>query len=238
MKKSIISFGCCPLEEVAYLDNTTEKFQVFTYPIPQLALKKFLKRASKIQILEQGDPYGYRKIRELATNLSNISSECGFVPDNSENYIISDNYKKLFKAIKSLDPQIVVGDLGEYTKDTLNTIEACLCLGSSISIGLGASLGEASPVFVVIGDGAFLHSGKDVIPEVLKRKADLNVIVICNGGAKVTGGQEIPGELLHQPKGVNTYMANYCDTSEKKFVEMLNKMSNDKKVSVLYLSTK
>ncbi len=129
----------------------------------------------------------------------------------------------------------VVGDLGEYTQDTLDTIDACLCFGSSLSVGMGGFLAGAKNVISVIGDAAYLHSGKNVIPEAIKRKIPIKAIVICNGGSQGTGGQEIPGDLFYQPKGVEKYILDYKKAKIIDFEKILRKIMKSTTVSVLYI---
>mgnify|MGYP001591172598 FL=1 len=141
----------------------------------------------------------------------------------------------MFKALAKIKNRVVVGDLGEYTKDTLDSINGCLCFGSSISVGLGFSLSSKRTVFSIIGDAAYLHSGKNVIPELLKRELSANIIVISNGGSQGTGGQEIPGDLYYQPKEVEIYKKKYENTTCAEFEAVLKTMNKSNKVSVLYL---
>ena len=141
----------------------------------------------------------------------------------------------LFLAIKKVRPSFVVGDLGEYTQDTLSTIDACLCFGSSISVGIGAILGGAKSVLSVIGDGAYLHSGKNVIPEAIKRNCPIKLIVICNRGSQGTCGQKIPGDLFYQPQEVEKYTLTYNAAKTINFERILRKMLISNHVSILYI---
>lgn len=233
VKKLLLSFGCNLIEEEKYLNEGFKKLQIFTYPIPD-NIRSLINHSRKVVVLEQGDGFAREKITVLSSN-KKIGVNFGKIPDRSSGYIVSNNYKKLFSAIKKVRPLFVVGDLGEYTQDTLDTIDACLCFGSALSVGMGEILAGAKNVISVIGDGAYLHSGKNVIPEAIKRGIPLKTIIICNGGCKGTGGQEVPGELFYQPKDVEKYFLKYQETRTNEFEKTLRRMLKSHSVSVLYV---
>jgi len=233
-KKLVVSFGCNSKEEKEYLDNNFKKLQIFTYPIPE-NIQDLVRNANEVVVLEQGDKFAYEKIMTFASIRRRFTSNSGFIPDESDGYIISDNYRKLFLAIQKVNPAFVVGDLGEYTQDTLDTIDVCLCFGSSLSVGMGGILAGAKNAISVIGDGAYLHSGKNVIPEAVKRKTPVKAIVICNGGCQSTGGQEIPGDLFYQPPEVEKYIMDYKMAKIVDIEKILRKIINTDAVSVLYI---
>lgn len=232
--KLLLSFGPNKAEEKRYLNQGFKKIQLFTYPFPKL-INDRMKMAKKIVILEQGDKFAYEKVFMQDSRSVDIESNTGIIPDKSSGYIISNNYRKLFLAVKKVRPSFVVGDLGEYTQDTLSTINACLCFGSSISVGIGAILGGAKSTLSIIGDGAYLHSGKNAIPEAIKRNCPVKLIVICNGGSQGTGGQEIPGDLFYQPQEVEKHALIYNTAKTIDFERILRKMLMSSRVSVLYI---
>lgn len=232
-KTYLLVFGCCLSEQKKYFGEDVIKIQLFTYPIPK-TINQLLRNSNGIRVLEQGNSFAYEKVLNLTVSNSQIERNSGFIPDKSDGYIVSDNYEKLFSAIKEVKPSIIVGDLGEYTKDTLDTIDACLCFGSSISVGIGCITAGFKNVFSITGDSAYLHSGKNSIPEAIERNAPIKVVVLCNGGSRGTGGQKIPGDLYYQPYNVQTFQLNYKDP----VVEIKNVLRDMKKyngVSVLYL---
>lgn len=232
-EKLILSFGCNSSEEKKYSKKGYSKLQLFTYPIPN-KVKKLMNNAKNLVVLEQGNKFAYEKIEALAFTKKSVSNN-GTIPDKSSNYIITDNYKKLFSAIEKVKSLFIIGDLGEYTQDTLDSIDACLCFGSSISVGMGSILAGEKNVISIIGDAAYLHSGKNAIPEAINRKIPLRVIVICNGGSQGTGGQEIPGDLYDQPKEVKVFKRNYGNTSKFEFEKLIKLMCKSSNPNVLYL---
>uniref|UniRef100_A0A831YSJ1 Thiamine pyrophosphate enzyme TPP-binding domain-containing protein n=1 Tax=candidate division WWE3 bacterium TaxID=2053526 RepID=A0A831YSJ1_UNCKA len=233
--RGAISFGRCARELNDFNKEDGDILRIFTYPIPERRVKEFAKGKEILTVFEQGDNFGEEKIR-AALEKQETTSNTGIIPNQSGKYIISEHYEKLFRALKAVEPDIVIGDLGEYTQDTLESIDACLCFGSSLSVGAGALIGGAKKVFSITGDAAYLHSGKNVIPEILERKIPLKVIVICNSGSQGTGGQHIPGDLFYQPEPVEKYSVEYRKTGLNEFVGVLAKMSKSKSLSVLYVS--
>lgn len=232
-KIHLLVFGCCLSEQKKYLKEDVAKIQLFTYPIPKI-INQLVRNSNGIRILEQGSTFAYEKILSLTVDNLQIKINSGSIPDKSDEYIVSKNYEKLFSAIKEVEPSIVVGDLGEYTKETMDTIDVCLCFGSSISVGIGCITAGFKNVFSITGDAAYLHSGKNSIPEAIERNAPIKVIVLCNGGSRGTGGQKIPGDLYYQPHNVQTLKLNYKD-SVIEMINVLREMMKYKGVSVLYL---
>lgn len=231
--KIVLSFGCNKEEEKQYVKAGTRIIHLYTYPIP-VSLYSDVRSIKKVVVVEQGTNFAYKQIvsQNEAVKLKSLT---GFIPDKSKGYIISSSYEKLFLALKGVGPSYVVGDLGEYTKDTLNSVNACLCFGSSISVAIGGLLGGSKKIVSIIGDAAYLHSGKNSIAEALVRKLPACIIVICNGGSQGTGGQEIPGDLYYQPKDVQKNIVDYRKTSKVDFMRIFRTMLDSDCVSVLYV---
>ena len=233
-KKQLLVFGCCKTEESKCIKEGYSKTQVITYPFPKL-IGQFINKSSELVVLEQGDNFACRKVFERESHNFQIKSDTGFVPDVSKGYIRTANYEKLFTALKEIKKGLLIGDLGEYTKDTFDSIDAVLCFGSSVGVGIGCLLSGQKNVFSITGDGAYLHSGKNSIVEALDKNLPLKIIIICNGGSQGTGGQHIPGELYYQPKGVKVFKLNYKKADKLAITKVLKSMTKEKNVSVLYL---
>lgn len=221
-----ISFGCCNVD-------STNAFQVFTYPLPSFLVNN---TSNNINTFEQGDSYGTQKL-SIGIPKYQINRVLQEMPDYSNQYIVTDNYVKLFSALKDIPNRYVIGDLGEYTKDSLDSIDACLCFGSSLNVGMGAAMATSKNVFVVIGDAAFLHSGKNALPEIVDRDLKLNIIVIDNNGSQGTGGQKIPGDLetIAKQSNLKTLKVDYEISSVQTFRRILDKMNRSKKASILII---
>jgi TPP-dependent indolepyruvate ferredoxin oxidoreductase alpha subunit len=140
-------------------------------------------------------------------------------PTNARQYIISKRYHKLFKLLKPSFRNIV-GDLGEYTKDDLETVTHCLCLGSSLPIACGMLDAGEKKVLAITGDGAFMHSGKNFVDEAIVRKLNFKLLLINNGGSHSTGGQKIPGTIPNQIKVINIDLDNVRKSELKNTVDL------------------
>lgn len=98
---------------------------------------------------------------------------------------------------------IVHGDIGCYTLSVLpplESIDTTLCMGAGISMAHGtakameaAAMEDKRPVFAVIGDSTFFHSGMTSLLNVLYNRSNITVIILDNRITAMTGGQENPG---------------------------------------------
>lgn len=87
----------------------------------------------------------------------------------------------------------VFSDIGCYTLGALppyNSINTCVDMGASITMVKGAADAGLSPVFVVIGDSTFTHSGITGLLDVVNEQANVNIIIIDNEAVAMTGGQD------------------------------------------------
>jgi indolepyruvate ferredoxin oxidoreductase alpha subunit len=98
---------------------------------------------------------------------------------------------------------IVTGDIGCYSLTALaplQAIESILCMGGSISMAHGlakarqaAGLDAAPPIYALIGDSTFFHSGITSLLDAVYNQSPINVIVLDNRITGMTGGQDNPG---------------------------------------------
>lgn len=153
-------------------------------------------------------------------------------PEKSK-YIISSRYEIIFREINK-DFDYVCGDIGEFTKDTLNTITHALSFGSSISVAMGMSMAGRKNVVAVVGDGAFFHSAKNTIDELLERKLNTKIILIDNGGLYSTGGQKISGVLPSYVKMLELdFSANISDS---KISNIMKKFYTNRNILLLRIN--
>jgi len=122
----------------------------------------------------------------------------------------------VFQALKNLDC-IVAGDIGCYALGVLppySAMDCCVCMGSSIGIGLGLRQvlppAEAKRVVSVIGDSTFVHSGMTGLAEMIYNPPPTGhvVVILDNSTTAMTGHQEHPGTgrtLDHEPTGKVVY---------------------------------
>ncbi len=111
-------------------------------------------------------------------------------------------HRGLFYAMNKLKG-IVHGDIGCYTLSVLpplESIDTTLCMGGSISMAHGTAkaiealgIEDERPVFAVIGDSTFFHSGITGLLDVTYNKSNVTVCILDNGTTAMTGAQENPG---------------------------------------------
>jgi len=111
-------------------------------------------------------------------------------------------HRGLFYALNKMKG-IVHGDIGCYTLSALpplTAIHSCLCMGAGISMAHGTAQAIAAaggenqqPVFGVIGDSTFFHSGITSLLNVVYNQSDVTIIIMDNRITAMTGGQQNPG---------------------------------------------
>ncbi|MCR3920925.1 MAG: indolepyruvate ferredoxin oxidoreductase subunit alpha [Firmicutes bacterium] len=94
---------------------------------------------------------------------------------------------------------VVSGDIGCYTLGALQPLDAmdtCICMGASISTGLGFEKGNPAlkgKVAAVIGDSTFFHSGMTGLADVVYNQGTTLTMVLDNRITAMTGHQHHPG---------------------------------------------
>ncbi|HKJ80294.1 MAG TPA: thiamine pyrophosphate-dependent enzyme, partial [Prolixibacteraceae bacterium] len=84
-------------------------------------------------------------------------------------------------------------DIGCYTLGALppyNTINTCVDMGASITMAKGAADAGLTPVYAVIGDSTFTHSGITGLLDCVNEKTNINIIIVDNETVAMTGGQD------------------------------------------------
>ena len=97
------------------------------------------------------------------------------------------------------EKMVVSGDIGCYTLGALSPLEAidtCICMGASISAGLGFEKGNPEmrgKVVSVIGDSTFFHSGMTGLADVVYNGGSTLTVILDNRTTAMTGHQDNPG---------------------------------------------
>jgi len=204
----------------------------FTHPLPTEKIRAFAASVDRCLVIEEGDPYLCDAIRAAGVMVESKAEMFRFGELNAtrvRRIVAGDTspepvemagkppelcagcaYRYVFDAFQRLDC-IVAGDIGCYTLGVLspfNAIDACICMGASIGMGLGLRHAlppeQARRVVSVIGDSTFVHSGiTGLVEMVYNPPATGHVVVILdNSTTAMTGHQEHPGTgrtLQHQP---------------------------------------
>jgi indolepyruvate ferredoxin oxidoreductase alpha subunit len=112
------------------------------------------------------------------------------------------SHRGLGFALKKLNA-LVSGDIGCYSLmalPPLQAIESILCMGAGVSMAHGmikarrqAGLDDTRPVFAVIGDSTFFHSGMTSLLDAVYNQSAINVVILDNRITGMTGAQDNPG---------------------------------------------
>jgi indolepyruvate ferredoxin oxidoreductase alpha subunit len=104
-----------------------------------------------------------------------------------------DSYNAI-KVILDAEPKArVFSDIGCYTLSAYppyRSAHACVDMGASISMAMGAAAAGMHPVIATIGDSTFVHSGMTPLVGAAKRNLNLTVFILDNATVGMTGGQE------------------------------------------------
>ncbi len=210
----------------------------FTHPLPLKKIAEFVRSVERCVVIEEGDPYLADAIRaaglvvenkpemyrfgELNTNrvkrilAHDVSPEPTRPPGKPPELCDGCSHHVVFQAFKNLDC-IVAGDIGCYALGVLppySAMDCCVCMGSSIPIGLGLRhvlpKAEAKRVVSVIGDSTFVHSGMTGLAEMVYNPPPTGhvVVILDNSTTAMTGHQEHPGTgrtLDHSATGKIVY---------------------------------
>ncbi len=105
-------------------------------------------------------------------------------------------HRGFYYAIKKYKPY-VSGDIGCYTLGAaapLSALDACVCMGASISglHGYNKARGNENKSLAVIGDSTFIHSGITGLIDIVYNKGFSTVVVLDNSITGMTGHQNNP----------------------------------------------
>lgn len=210
----------------------------FTHPLPLKKIAEFVRSVERCVVLEEGDPYLADAIRAAGLkveskpemfrfgelNVDRVrrilagdeSPEPARLPGKPPELCDGCSHHVVFQALKNLDC-IVAGDIGCYALGVLppySAMDCCVCMGSSIGIGLGLRHvlppAEAKRVVSVIGDSTFVHSGMTGLAEMIYNPPPTGhvVVILDNSTTAMTGHQEHPGTgrtLDHEATGRVVY---------------------------------
>lgn len=107
-------------------------------------------------------------------------------------------HRSVFYVLKKLK-MVVSGDIGCYTLGSLQPLDAmdtCICMGASVSAGLGFEKGNPAlkgKVVAVIGDSTFFHSGITGLADVVYNRGTTLTMILDNRITAMTGHQHHPG---------------------------------------------
>lgn len=196
-------------------------------PLPVELIKKFAASVKRLIVCEQLDDIieTHCKKNGIAVEGKNLFSFCGeysqgmikkavlgeqneynefpeTIPARPPVLCPGCPHRGLFYALKGLKVY-VSGDIGCYTlaaQKPLAMIDACLCMGASVSglHGFNTARGkdQAKRSVAVIGDSTFIHSGITGLIDIAYNKGVSTVIVLDNSITGMTGHQNNPANGL------------------------------------------
>lgn len=210
-------------------DNASYLKIGFAYPLPDEMIKEFAGKVDKLYVVEENDPYLEDAIKAMGIQCigKEIIPICNELnPDiirkaflgevNEVNYTIEDvrppfrppvlcpgcPHRGIFYAVSKYKNVISTGDIGCYTlgmNAPLNVTDTVICMGASISAGVGVERvnrlagRDNKKVFAFIGDSTFFHSGVTGLIESVYNATPIVTVILDNSITGMTGHQENPG---------------------------------------------
>jgi indolepyruvate ferredoxin oxidoreductase, alpha subunit len=237
-KLGIITSGVCYMHAREAAPDASFLKLGFTHPLPLKKIAGFVRSVDRCVVIEENDPFLADAIRAAGLKVGSRPEIFRFGElnvDRVRRILAGDappepakppgqppelcdgcSHRVVFQALHNLDC-IVAGDIGCYALAVLppySAMDCCVCMGSSIGIGLGLRhvlpRNEAKRVVSVIGDSTFVHSGMTGLAEMIYNPPPTGhvVIILDNGTTAMTGHQEHPGTgrtLGHEPTGKVIY---------------------------------
>lgn len=207
------------------------------YPLPMKLIKEFADTVDELVVAEELEPFIENQLKAngipckgkelfgLQGELSTAKVRKAFglgepvladqsLPVRPPVMCAGCPHRGVFYVLKKLG-MIVTGDIGCYTLGAnapLNAIDACVCMGASVSMahGFNKARGTGRGVVGVIGDSTFIHSGITGIINSVYNKGTSTVIILDNSITGMTGHQDNPatGKTI---KGEPTYQLDLVD---------------------------
>ncbi len=187
------------------LENECEELLIAEegYPLVEEQLKDFFGKGKKVSGRLNGrlPRRGELNPDHLAKALGREVPETFGVPEGLANRPPSlcagcghqDTYFALNEVLENYGDGRVFSDIGCYTLGALPpyaTINTCVDMGASITMAKGAADAGLTPVFAVIGDSTFTHSGITGLLDCVIEKTNINILIVDNEAVAMTGGQD------------------------------------------------
>lgn len=173
------------------------------YPLVEELLKDFFEKGTKVSGRLSGSlpRRGELNPDHVAKALGKENTDIFQSPDDVANRPPSlcagcghqDTYFALNEVLEGYGDGRVFSDIGCYTLGALppyNTINTCVDMGASITMAKGAADAGLAPVFAVIGDSTFTHSGITGLLDCVVEKTNINILIVDNEAVAMTGGQD------------------------------------------------
>ncbi|RZN64652.1 MAG: indolepyruvate ferredoxin oxidoreductase subunit alpha [Candidatus Methanoliparum thermophilum] len=137
---------------------------------------------------------------------------CAGCPHRSILYLI----EKIFKN------GIYTSDIGCYTLSPFS-VDTCLCMGASITIGSGISHCDKRDVVATIGDSTFMHTGIPGLINAVYNNANILIVILDNRTTAMTGHQPTAGTGQNiQGESKELSLEKICQACGADFVETVD----------------
>lgn len=217
----IITSGICYQYVKEALPDVSVLKMGMINPIPKKMIADFASKVEKLYVIEEGDPFFEEQIRAMGIvpaggkDMFTIQGEYSanmirkaFGRPVAETAEIEDApgrppllcagcpHRGLFHVLDKLKVT-VMGDIGCYTLGALpptSAMDACLCMGASITMahGFEKAAGSSRNLVAVLGDSTFLHSGITGLLNMSYNGSTGTVIILDNRITGMTGHQDNP----------------------------------------------
>jgi indolepyruvate ferredoxin oxidoreductase alpha subunit len=209
-------------------DNASYLKIGFSYPLPDERIREFASKVDKLYIVEENDPYIETIVKAMGIECigKEVIPICGELnPDIIRKAILGEEnkvvyrtdvkapsrppvlcpgcpHRGIFYAVSKYKDVVATGDIGCYTLGMaapLNVTDTCICMGASISGGIGIQEAEMMAkrnehkVFAFIGDSTFFHSGVTGLINSVYNNIPIVTCILDNRITAMTGHQENPG---------------------------------------------
>ena len=223
-KVGVISSGAAYTYAKEALGDTASYLKLgMVYPLPEKLIRDFAAQVDTLYVVEELDSFieAHCRAMGLAVTGKDLFPLCGEFSQNLiREKILGETatttalpealpgrppvmcagcpHRGVFHALNRLGVY-VSGDIGCYTLGSsapLSAIDACVCMGASISgaHGVAKAVGKINgklPV-AVIGDSTFIHSGVTGLINVAYNKAATVTMILDNSITGMTGHQQNP----------------------------------------------
>jgi indolepyruvate ferredoxin oxidoreductase alpha subunit len=194
------------------------------WPLPEKMIREFAASVEELIVVEELDPFLELHIKsmgiachgkDIIPNQGELNSfivrkavepdSIGelFAPLNlpmrPPNMCAGCPHRGLFYGLSKMKNVFVSGDIGCYTLGflpPLSAMDACVCMGASITMahGMSKAMGKSGEgrIVAVLGDSTFMHSGITGLLNAVYNKSYASVILLDNRTTAMTGHQENP----------------------------------------------
>ena len=225
------------------------------YPLPEKLIKEFAGKVKKLYIVEDLDPFieDYCKAKGIEVIGKDIFPMCGeysqalvaekilgtvpasmsidaVIPPRPPVMCAGCPHRGVFYSLKQLGVY-VSGDIGCYTLGAappLAAIDACVCMGASVSgaHGVSKAVGKINgklPV-AVIGDSTFAHSGVTGLINIAYNNGKAVTMILDNSITGMTGHQHNPttGYNIHNESAAAIDLEALCAAVGMKNISVID----------------